>query len=237
MKNTISASGKKRRSRQWILLWLVPITISLGWKYPLIGYTVPLVMLAGMIGSFYRGRYVCGNLCPRGGFLERILAPMSRNRRIPEFVRSASFRGTAFVLLMGFMLYRGLQQPTSLAHWGYVFWTMCVVTTVVAVLLAILIHPRTWCSFCPMGTMQNVIGGTKGQLLIEADLCKGCKLCEKSCSFTLAIVANKEKGYLPERDCLKCSECINVCPTKALHWPEEKKVWPFPAQQRYKKAA
>ena len=219
-------SGTRRRRTQWILLWFVPVTILLGWRYPLLGYMVPVVMVTGLIGSLFRGRYVCGNLCPRGGFLERLFPALSRKRRIPNGLRDGRFRWTAFTLLMGFLLYRGWQHPASIAHWGYVFWSMCAITTAVAIALAVFVHPRSWCSFCPMGTMQNVIGGNKGQLLIEADLCKECKLCEKSCAFTLAIVDNKERGFLPDRDCLKCSACIQSCPTGALCWPKEKKCIP-----------
>jgi ferredoxin-type protein NapH len=218
-KTTVLDNG--RQLRQWGLLWLVIITISLGWKYPALGYAVPLVMAAGLVGSLFRGRWVCGNLCPRGGFLDRIMAKLSLNRRIPAFFRHPAFRWTMFTLLMGFMLYRGFRDPANPAHWGFVFWSVCAITTGVAFVLAVLFHPRTWCAFCPMGTMQSALGGHKGQLLIDGAACKGCKLCEKSCTFGLEIARYKDLGHLPHRDCLKCSECVKACPRNALSWPEK----------------
>ena len=209
----------RRARNQWWFLWVVIVTISLGWKYPLLGLTVPLVMFTGIVGSFIRGRYVCGNLCPRGAFLERLTPKLSANRKIPLFFQNMGFRIIALFTLMGLMMYRGLQNPSDPLHWGYVFWTLCVLTTIIAVVLAVTIHPRTWCTFCPIGTMQNLIGGGKGQLLIDEEACKECHLCEKVCAFNLAKAAHKETGYLPDRDCLKCSECITVCPNDALQWP------------------
>lgn len=211
--------NSKRRMIQWGLSWIVIVTIGLGWKYPMLGYTVPVVMLMGLIGSLIRGRYVCGNFCPRGSFLDRMISIPSLKRDIPDFFRHPALRWTVFAGLMSFMLYRGLQNPGSVSHWGMIFWSMCLWTTLVAVIFGVLIHPRTWCAFCPMGTMQSAIGGGKGQLLINAELCKGCRICEKACAFDLSIVDHKEEGYLPHRDCLKCSECTTVCPTKAISWP------------------
>ncbi len=177
-------------------------------------------MIAGIIGSFFRGRYVCGNLCPRGSFLDRILAKVSPGKHIPDFFRGMPFRILIMVLLMGFMFFRGAADPTNVYHWGSVFWMMCLVTTGIAVILGTAIHQRSWCSFCPIGTMQNMIGGQKDQLAMAADSCKECKLCEKACPFDLAIVQYKDLKQIPNRDCLKCSECISACPRNSLSWSQ-----------------
>ncbi len=209
----------RRRATQWIILSVVIVTLALGWWIPWFGFSVPLVMITGMVGSFFRGRYVCGNLCPRGAFYDRLMAPISRRRAVPKWIRSPGFRWTIFTLLMGFMVYRVLLNPTDPLHWGRVFWTMCLVTTAIGIPLAILIHPRTWCSFCPIGTVQGAIGGGKRRLTIEAESCRACRLCERRCPMGLTIAEHAAAGELPHWDCLRCSECVAVCPTGALRWP------------------
>lgn len=214
------AGVRRRREIQWALLWIVVITISLGWWFPWLGFSVPIVMLTGVVIGLFRGRYVCGNLCPRGSFYDRLMSRLSRKREIPAWLRSMPFRWTLFALLMGFMAFRILQNPLDLMHWGRVFWTMCVVTTAIGIPLAIIYHPRTWCAFCPIGTTQNALGGGRRRLRIDAASCRACGLCERACPMGLTIVEHRDVGILPHRDCAKCSECVAACPVGALTWPE-----------------
>jgi len=209
---------KRRRVIQWCLAPVVLVVIGLGWKYPLLGFAVPVVMITGMIAALFRGRYVCGNLCPRGAFLDRVIRPLSPRRPIPDRLRSMALRWVLLVLLMGFMVFRISRNPGDVRHWGHVFWLMCVVTTALAVVLGLLVHPRAWCAFCPSGTMQNVLGGGRRPLRIDAQLCIDCKKCERVCPFGLLIRQDKGVGALQTRDCLKCGECVAACPKDALGW-------------------
>lgn len=209
-----------RRTVQWSLAPIVIVVIGLGWKYPLLGFAVPAVMLAGVVGALFRGRYVCGNLCPRGGFFDRIVAPLSRKKPIPNWLRSTALRWTILAALMGFMVFRILQNPGDIRHWGRVFWLVCVITTAAGVVFGVLIHPRVWCAVCPSGTVQNALGGGKGRLSIDAGLCVECGKCERVCPFALLIRQDRDRGALQSRDCLKCGECITACPKDALGWPQ-----------------
>ncbi|WP_429884354.1 4Fe-4S binding protein [Geoalkalibacter halelectricus] len=211
----------QRRSLQWVLLPIMLITIALGWKYPLLGFSVAAAMATGMIGGVLRGRYVCGNLCPRGAFFDRMVAPFAPRGKVPAFMRGMPFRLTVLAGLMGFMVWRIAQNPGDLNHWGFVFWTMCALTTAVGLGLAFTLHPRAWCAICPMGTMQNLLGGHKQRLQI-ASSCRACGKCEGACPMNLSIAADKKLGALQDRDCLKCPECIAACPVNALQWPDAK---------------
>jgi NAD-dependent dihydropyrimidine dehydrogenase PreA subunit len=33
-------------------------------------------------------------------------------------------------------------------------------------------------------------------------------------------VKHRKEGIVSEPDCLRCSECVEVCPKNALSWPE-----------------
>jgi len=213
----------KRHTLQWFLLPIVFIVIGLGWKYPLLGFLVPIAMFAGIIGAFINGRYVCGHLCPRGAFYDRLLSKLSPKKKIPDFLTHAAFRWTLLILLMGFMVFRLLQNPASWQHWGFVFWQMCLITTLIGIILGLFIHQRSWCRFCPIGTLAHAFGQSKHKLLIDDKACVLCKKCEKTCPLALDILKTKDQGEIKNKDCLKCKECISACPKKALRFEKRAK--------------
>ncbi|OGT06988.1 MAG: hypothetical protein A2103_01485 [Gammaproteobacteria bacterium GWF2_41_13] len=208
----------RRRVIQWLLVPIALIILGLAWKFPLLGFLVPLVMLLGIVGSFFKGRYVCGNLCPRGALYDRVLSRISPKKTIPTFLKNMSFRWAVVVGLMTFMVFRLFDQPFSWTHTGLVFWQMCVITTMIGVILAIFMHHRAWCSFCPIGTLSNAIGGNKDPLQMNQPRCVLCKKCERTCPMQIAILQNTRQGVLTDRDCIRCEECINSCSRQALEF-------------------
>ena len=179
--------------------------------YPKLGYILLLVFATLLIIAPFRGRWFCGNLCPRGSFVDFWLAPLSRKLKIPPFLGSMWIRIPIFIALMGFMIYRLLGTQGVVDRIGMVFVTLCIITTSIAILFGVIIAPRTWCTFCPMGTLQRIMGGSKYQLKLDGDLCIDCKKCQKVCPMQLPV---NEIQDLP--DCIKCGRCIDACPKDAL---------------------
>jgi ferredoxin len=111
---------------------------------------------------------------------------------------------------------------------GFIFSNTYLVVMIVGGLLAVFITPRTWCQFCPMGTMQKAshfIGDkiglskkTNKRITIESiDKCISCGKCEKVCPFQLSPYKNfNENNQFDDIDCIQCSTCIANCPLKIL---------------------
>ena len=194
-----------------ILVFIVSIG---GLWYPALGYFMLLVFAAIFLISPFRGRWFCGNLCPRGSFVDFWVSKISRKKKIPATLRSLWVRLPMFFLLMGFMGYRIANTIGSLNTFekiGMVFVMMCLVTTAIATLLGSYLSPRTWCSFCPMGTAQRLIGGKRYPLKLTKEKCINCKKCEKICPMQLKIRQDDTK-----LDCIKCGRCVSACPKNAL---------------------
>lgn len=203
---------------RWLLALFMLTVIAVGWRYPVMGFAVPAAMLAGMAGGLFRGRYVCGNICPRGSFYDTVFSFFGGQRPVPPLFLNSTFRWGVMALLMSFMVWRIAQNPGDWQHWGVVFWSMCLVTTAVGIPLGMLYRSRSWCSFCPVGTVAAAVGGQYYQLQISPD-CRQCKVCESSCPMGLSIAEHRDESVLPHRDCIKCSSCADSCPTGALSWP------------------
>jgi len=193
-------------------LGLIVLIISLGGIfYPRLGYFLLIVFATLIIIAPFRGRWFCGNLCPRGSFVDFWLGPLSRKLPIPPILRSMWIRVPIFILLMGFMVFRIVQTDGVVDRVGMVFVTICLLTTAVAILFGIIIAPRAWCSFCPMGTMQRVVGRDRYRLRVDKEKCVDCGKCQKVCPMQLPV-----NEILDNPDCIKCGRCVEVCPKSAL---------------------
>lgn len=102
---------------------------------------------------------------------------------------------------------------------GMVFYRMILITTLIGIFISLFYNHRTWCHFCPMGTIASFISKSRNpkKVLSISSKCVSCKLCEKKCS--LGIVPHKYKGYLLSHpDCIQCGKCAAVCPKNAIDY-------------------
>lgn len=216
--SSLLLATKNQPAHKWLIALIVIVVLAFGWRFPALGFVVPVAMGLGMGGGFFRGRWVCGNLCPRGSLLDTWLGFLPR-RPMPEWLGRTAVRWGVLAVLIGFMIAQLAVDPGNWRHWGVVFWRMCLLTTAVALALAVTYAPRGWCGICPVGTVAGAAGEGKQPLWIAAS-CRACGLCEKGCPMQLEIVSHRKSGKIEHRDCLKCSVCVKSCPSGALGWAD-----------------
>ena len=187
------------------IYWIIIAYILLGWFFPVIGLLALICMIGPVLTSIFKGRWWCGHVCPFRLFM-------------------------VFFIFGMFGIQLTFTVPWSeggLAMWsgiGKVFWTIIVMTTIVGVTLSFIYAPRTWCSFCPMGTISNWVAPKHAPLpkaftnIHVSSACQmKCKSCARVCPMQLTPYDSRGKavGYL-HPDCLKCGKCTLACPSKIM---------------------
>jgi polyferredoxin len=178
---------------------------------------VPLCMVGAWGIAAVRGRSWCNWMCPRGAFSDLVLARVSPKRKMPAWLRSTGFRVLILAALVTALVVRLSQVWGDPSRVGLVFLTMLTITTGVAVVLALTVHQRAWCTICPAGTVASWIGRRKApHLLVDQNTCRDCNRCAKVCPVQLRPADYRSGGVMTDADCLKCGVCVTACPTTAL---------------------
>ncbi|AGB41164.1 hypothetical protein Halha_1217 [Halobacteroides halobius DSM 5150] len=211
----------------WILL---VVFLGVGWKYPIIGSVALVCMLAPVVVATWReGRVWCGNFCPRGSFNDNVLAKVSRSMKIPRIFKTVAFRIAFFLFLVYQFVIGIMNSGGDLAKIGFVFYRIIFITSAITIILGIFFHERTWCSFCPMGSLSALVIKIKRSLKrvkeqakeepkrikVDQNKCVNCQLCAKDCPMDLEpydFTDDSDKDL----DCIHCQECVYSCPVDAL---------------------
>ncbi len=215
----LAAAVKRRTSRQMWTWWVLPFILTMGWRYPVLGYFIPLCMVAGAGVAIFRGRYWCDWLCPRGSAWDFLLSRISLRKKLPPIFRNMKFRIFIMTVLMAVLAIQLPRFWPSINGMGQVFVVMLTITTTLGVILGILTHQRNWCAYCPIGTLGNWLGRGKYPLTIDAK-CNVCRKCDQVCPIQIDRWQYRPQpgqvAIVPEWDCLKCGLCVEACPQKAL---------------------
>lgn len=220
--------------------WILLAYLAIGYFYPVIGLLALVCMIAPVAFAVSRGRWWCGNACPRGNMYDRLLAKYSPHRPIPTFVRTFGFR--LFMVFFIFTMF-GVQMFFAWGDWnamGRVFWNIIAITTVVGVTLSFIYAPRTWCSFCPMGTLSSWVTPKKPifpkaftNVHVDSTCQIKCKNCARVCPMQITPYESRgaEDGYL-HADCIKCGKCVASCPLKIMKIKPQNQITDDRSQQR-----
>lgn len=223
--------------------WILTVLIAIGglWE-PKLGLAVVFIMAGLTISGFFTGRYWCGNICPHGSLFDKVFSPISRNKKIPKVFKSKP-------MILGFLLFFTINFSRKLIKisklWGsfafleklgMLFSNTYLMVLIVGGFLAIFVNSRTWCQFCPMGSIQKashklgkllgVAKKTEKKITISnTELCHACGKCSRVCPFQLTpYLEFSDNNQFDNPNCIKCSTCVENCPAGILSLSNEEKA-------------
>ena len=204
------------------MYWILFFYLILAYFVPEVGVIALICMIAPVAMAVRKGRYWCGHFCPRGSLFDRVIRRFSPHRPIPKFMRSKLFRIFMLCFIFGMFGVQLYVYGFTLAAVGRVFWNIIMITTVAGIVLSFIYAPRTWCGFCPMGTLSAWVTPRNSKdgfvcVYVSSACQMKCKRCAKVCPMQLAPYDSRgeSSGYL-HLDCIKCGNCVKACPTKIM---------------------
>ena len=149
------------KKTQLIMLWFFPIILIGGLFIPWLGYLVIAMMAFFLVLSYFKGRYWCSHLCPRGAFLDIVMVHMSPQKPLPKIFTNKIFRWSIVYLFIAIIIIRIIYAQGDFLAIGAIIVNACLITSLIAVGLGVTTKHRGWCAICPMGTIQGRLGQIK----------------------------------------------------------------------------
>ena len=125
-------------------------------------FFIPLLLaLAGWDKAY------CNRYCGRGQLFALLggRLKLSRYRDVPGWLRSRFFRYGFLLFFMAmfcsmlhvtWLVFSGAETPW-VAQFAFGFYSIMITSTVLGLISLLLWKPRSWCVYCPMGTMTQLI--------------------------------------------------------------------------------
>jgi Tfp pilus assembly protein PilF/NAD-dependent dihydropyrimidine dehydrogenase PreA subunit len=116
---------------------------------------------------------------------------------------------------------RGVQL-TSQSFWEtFPTWVPGLITFVVCGYLVVhLLGSKGFCTYaCPYGAVFGVVDRLAPGRIRVTDACEGCGHCTATCTSNVDIAREvRDYGMVVDPGCMKCLDCVSVCPTNALYF-------------------
>lgn len=201
-------------------------------------YVIGFLMIVGSI----MGRFVCGFLCPFG-FVQDMLYKIPLFKKMKNFKGHKFLIKLKYVILLLFVLLLpaliqdagGNGSPwfceyicpsgTLMGGIPLLIARESLRTTIgirfiwkAVLLITVLVLSIKWyrpfCKYiCPLGAVYSIFNGfSLYRYEIDKNSCDGCGACQKACKMDIKVY---ETPNNPE--CIRCGDCMNACPHKAIH--------------------
>lgn len=83
-----------------------------------------------------------------------------------------------------------------------------------------LMGAKAFCTYgCPYGGIFGVVDKISIGKIVVSDACEGCGHCTATCTSNVRVHEEvRDFGKVVDPGCMKCMDCVSVCPNGALSW-------------------
>ncbi len=205
-------------------------TLELGWLNA--GFVLFVLLI---LSTFILGRFFCGWACHLvayqdlcGWLMKKIgLKPKPFRSRLLVFVPLfAAFY--MFVYPQIIRIWQGKPFPPIVYHfttedfWATFpnFWISVFTFAVCGFLIVLALGNKGFCSYgCPYGAFFGIADRFATGKIRVTDACNGCGHCTATCTSNVRVHEEvKLYGMVVDPGCMKCMDCVSVCPNNALYY-------------------
>ena len=100
-------------------------------------------------------------------------------------------------------------------------WTVGALTFFICgFLIVYLLGAKGFCTYaCPYGAIFSIADRFAPMRVRVTDACQGCGHCTATCSSNVRVHEEvRDFGMVVDANCLKCLDCVSVCPNQALYY-------------------
>lgn len=152
---------ESKKSIQAVISTVAMITFTIGGLfYPYLGLGTAAVAAFLVFQSIFNGRKGCTRFCPRGVFISIFMPFISLNRKIPKFMLGKKTKYIVLAVFITLLSFKLFNSGWNLTQIGSVMISMCITSTIIAVILGVIFKPKSWCTVCPLGTIQTMTFNT-----------------------------------------------------------------------------
>ena len=99
-------------------------------------------------------------------------------------------------------------------------WIAALTLFVDGFLIVYLLGAKSFCTYgCPYGAIFGIADRLAPGRIRVTDACEGCGHCTATCTSGVSVRAEVARfGMVVDSGCMKCLDCVNVCPKDALYF-------------------
>jgi len=170
-----------------------------------------------LIAAIFFGRVYCGYACP----MNTVMIPIEwlskklnlQTGKMPNWLRKGFLPWIALGISVVVMVLSKRALHVNLP--------ILFIWLAISILATLRYKPEVFHNYiCPFGVLQRVFGRAMiFSKKVDAELCIGCKKCEKVCpSMAIAVNGEDRKAEISKSLCHQCNNCSAACPVSAIRY-------------------